>query len=121
MKKVIAAILATAALSGCASPQSIRYSDIEKVEVPKFASAEEIEQAKDLFMIGYNSAGFDSLIKANKEEAYRRMWNMCNGDYKIVSTENTNLDLANFKSCTDISCLPAYTVQHTTVIKFRCN
>lgn len=102
-------------------PQSIRYSAIERVEVPEFAPAEEKEQAKDLFLIGYNSAGFDYFIKENKEEVYRRMWNLCNGNYEIVSTENTNLDLANFKSCTDISCSPSYgAVQHTTVIKFRC-
>lgn len=57
------------------------------IETSKYAPVNAQEQYG---MVSYRNAGISAVREARRENAYKEMYNTCNGKYKIINESNQN-------------------------------
>ncbi|QSX31993.1 hypothetical protein JYB87_09315 [Shewanella avicenniae] len=120
MKKLLLSIPFIILVTGCTSANVVRVpGEISKAS--KYGPIDEKATVNDIGIVQYLNEGIDSVRDARREDAYKKMFKLCNGKYEIVGESNSETDPMTFVNKT-YNGLVATTVSSTyKYIYFKCS
>ena len=83
-KNILSALILAIVFVGCSARMEHMPGSIEN---SKYAPT---NSNKQYGLISYNNNGASSVKKARREDAYKQMFNACNGEYKIIDESNNS-------------------------------
>ncbi len=88
MKKAFLSITCVSILVGCTSADVLRHpGDVTKTS--KYAPQNEKQNDDNIGIMRYLNEGASFVKEARREDAYKKMFNMCDGKYEIL-VENSS-------------------------------
>ncbi|GGB45976.1 hypothetical protein K8B83_04900 [Shewanella inventionis] len=119
MKYFIVPIATIIFLSGCTSADILRKPG-EVSKQSQYAPQNETPKANNIGIMRYLNEGAEFVREARREDAYKKMYNLCNGKYELVDEADSETTPTTFINETSTG-FTAQTLSSTyTYIYFRC-
>jgi hypothetical protein len=119
MKNLIIPIATIFLLSGCTSADILRKPG-EVSKQSQYAPQNEKSKSDDIGIMRYLNEGAAFVTEARREDAYKKMYNLCNGKYELVNEADSETTPTTFINETSTG-FTAQTLSSTyTYIYFRC-
>jgi hypothetical protein len=119
MKSLILPVVVVIFLSGCTSADILRKPG-EVTQQSKYSPENEKKADDSIGVMRYLNEGAPFVREARREDAYKKMYNLCNGKYELADETDSETTPTTFVTETKTG-FTAQTLSSTyTYIYFRC-
>jgi len=120
MKQLSVLITASVLLTGCTSATLVKHP--YEVETTSQYAPESEKQSNGIGLVSYLAEGYSGVINARKEDAYKKAYQACEGEYEILRKENLESNpmyLSTLNSYTNMVTTQGYSSTYH-YIAFSC-
>lgn len=119
MKEILSSITCALVLSGCTSADIIRYPG-EVAKTSQYAPQNEKRTSNNIGVMRYLNEGASIVRDARREDAYKKMFNLCNGRYEILAENESETSPLTYTSVTNTGFISQTVSSSYRFIHFKC-
>ncbi|WP_199611550.1 hypothetical protein [Flocculibacter collagenilyticus] len=119
MKKALISITYVALLAGCTSADVLRHPG-EVAKTSKYAPQNERKTENNIGVMRYLNEGASFVREARREDAYKKMFTMCEGKYDIIAETDSETTPITYTSETNTGFVSQTVSSSYRYIHFKC-